>query len=784
TPTREALEAIDRMPAEGPVRRVMLLVFPHAPQAGASTRVDGELPTTLSTGGQLLGALTSQSSRTYVEHIEEHNRAAASRRGGRSALLTRLGEEGESLTGSLYALTRALRGHYQDVRIRQAARDVTTRELDAPKANPAGWTFERVRAAAELAQRMWLKNHDGLPYVPPGHLPATTPVPGWPWGISMADRLASATMDLVKRLVWVVPTAAEGEQARLTCERIAEARTTLHEVRATLRRLREELDSPRARTLVEREVRRELGMDEDDPVELSQVYWRVRLQHYTARMLADDPNSIGERVRAQVDVIAGVLGVAHRIVTGLSPERRGMGGLGPWYRLLTEAATEQETAAGLAGEPLLLCRVLALEVATTCLADDTRGGLDQAVELVQISLQTRNGFARHSVTADDKAGGAALGRFSGFLKRSWRVNDWIWGRLDGATMLCRVLFDPLRLRRMDRFHADGSSSAQRAAAVVAEMTAQLFGAQLPARLAGLRDEAVAQLAAVYDSGDEDVPPPCVALAELAAWGLHVRIICEELPALRQAVLADQRDGADPRSRGQLFLDEHERLLAELATPPTTTADTVRLGVEALEAFDRAGIGREPMTQEAGSDQVIRTAATAAAVAVTVVDSENSGFGPAKPLTRALRGATLLPYWMVTGLTRGGRTARFLGLLGLALGGALLVLALFNLLPAWAVGPAAALGSGTVLAAFGYAALRTGTLLHGLVLLSPVVPLVALAVDRTRLALSPGGKDQAVTGTVTLGGVALIVAALLVLGSLPAPVGTPLAALRRLRLSWS
>jgi hypothetical protein len=63
------------------------------------------------------------------------------------------------------------------------------------------------------------------------------------------------------------------------------------------------------------------------------------------------------------------------------------------------------------------------------------------------------------------------------------------------------------------------------------------------------------------------------------------------------------------------------------------------------------------------------------------------------------------------------------------------------------------------------------MLHGLVLLSPVIPLAAIAVDRL-----PGDRSQITTGTVTVAGVALVVAALLVLGSLPSPIRTPLAVL--------
>ncbi|WP_246291718.1 hypothetical protein [Lentzea indica] len=94
-----------------------------------------------------------------------------------------------------------------------------------------------------------------------------------------------------------------------------------------------------------------------------------------------------------------------------------------------------------------------------------------------------------------------------------------------------------------------------------------------------------------------------------------------------------------------------------------------------------------------------------------------------------------------------------------------------MLPAWAAGPGAAIGAASLLAAFGYAALRSGTLLHGLVLLSPVIPLAAIAVDRL-----PDDRSEISTGTVTVAGVALVVTALLVLGSLPSPIRTPLAVL--------
>ncbi|HQG17553.1 MAG TPA: patatin-like protein, partial [Ornithinibacter sp.] len=82
TPTRAAVEAIERMPADGPVRRVMLLVYPHAPAPGPDPAdVMGEPPTLAGTMAGVLGALSAQGSRTFVDELEDHNVRAASRRG-------------------------------------------------------------------------------------------------------------------------------------------------------------------------------------------------------------------------------------------------------------------------------------------------------------------------------------------------------------------------------------------------------------------------------------------------------------------------------------------------------------------------------------------------------------------------------------------------------------------------------------------------------------------------------------------------------------------------------
>lgn len=66
------------------------------------------------------------------------------------------------------------------------------------------------------------------------------------------------------------------------------------------------------------------------------------------------------------------------------------------------------------------------------------------LELVQISARdVQIGLSRRE--ASQKLGGDMLGNLSGFLKASWRVNDLMWGRLDGSGAIVESLLDYQRL---------------------------------------------------------------------------------------------------------------------------------------------------------------------------------------------------------------------------------------------------------------------------------------------------------------------------------------------------
>jgi patatin-related protein len=802
TPTLSALQAVEAMPASGPVRRVMLLVFPHAPTAGNDPPDSPtEPPTFAGTLTGMLGALTAQGSRSYVESLEQHNLAAAGRRGTRGDILKEVDDP-----TALKGLTDEIYPQYKRMRRWRAGRDLAARRTGmgadheiAPADLPPEWSFERVRAAAESAQDDWARNappgRAELPYAPQ-EAPRQDNVvhDGWGWGgISAALGVTEAVSDLLRRLVWVLGPGQDYDV-------VEPVRRHVIDLAGELRTVRDCIDEcwrsqPALTSLAPNASYWALRLACYDHlmlgfVDLDEIERRIRaaarsdteadaVARALESVLSPDgvpaPARVGREVRRLVDdVVVTLRGTLPILCAKVGELEKRDPDLKYWRKVLAPETNPEKLDAR-----ILLARLLQLEIASTTLGDEVSTGSAFPVELVQISAQTENPFARYTRTGDDKLGGASLNRFGGFLKRSWRVNDWMWGRVDGATVLCRTMLDPKRIRRtalLSGYVKDDTTEDEAAGLATATVDGVLSSLELPegSDPAALRDKAAGELAEVFHTDrvkDGDLPSALPNLAAIFAWALHLESVPAELPALGRAVAADRVDGANPRSRGEVFAEEHHDLLRRLDAPArdrssVSEADRRR----SLEVFDRAGIGWEPLREEAGSDLIIRTAATAAAVMSTVADSDRSGLNAAKPITHALRGAMLLPYWAIWGLTSRQSVARGFSLLALALGGVALALALFGVLSADLQPVAAALGTGAVLAGFAYGALRTGSLLHGIVLLTPLIPLTAYAID-TRKADPEGISTMVIVVVFALG--------LMILGSIGVAAGSVWGALDRL-----
>lgn len=132
--------------------------------------------------------------------------------------------------------------------------------------------------------------------------------------------------------------------------------------------------------------------------------------------------------------------LAAAVAGPIASNTRGARAQGLLDELVLLVPTEEGTVEGVRS------RLLMSHVVATLLLDDvvTR---EQPCELMQVSWNAPNTLDPGR-SHDEKLVGPELARLGAFLKRSWRANDWFWGRMDGAARLTRLLLDPRRLHEL------------------------------------------------------------------------------------------------------------------------------------------------------------------------------------------------------------------------------------------------------------------------------------------------------------------------------------------------
>lgn len=117
----------------------------------------------------------------------------------------------------------------------------------------------------------------------------------------------------------------------------------------------------------------------------------------------------------------------------------------------------------------------------------------------------------------DKLAGMGLMHFAGFLRRSWRVNDWMYGRLDGAHWIAEMLYS--------------------------------------------------------DAKEQPDEPAAAAARDELRRALHREILLEELPHLHAAARDDREGGFSPTPRAGAAGDA-ESTIAAIGTRSTELSDAV------------------------------------------------------------------------------------------------------------------------------------------------------------------------------------------------------------------
>jgi patatin-related protein len=663
TPFRRALDAIKTLPAEREVRRVLVYIVASTGST-VSTKDDlaDEMPDLREI---VLGSLSDlprvQSFREELEEITEINQRTAERRRARRGLLLELGSAG--LIGSAEQFMPA----YVKTRAEAALADVANivaQELGAEAS---------IDQPAPTVDRKILRDAVPIPWA--SATPVWTDDPAdWVWGIAPIEYGANVVLDLLREALHL------REQPPSLRPLLQGLRGDLHKQLAKLR----------------------------DVQEAQREFWRSQ-----ARTLADGTVAVvaaewQERAAAQCGAIAFELGrIAAAAAAALPGYASHDADVSETVKLARAIVPRGVNPAGAAVRTLLALHVVQRA------AGSELAGIEQTVELVQLSANTTNSFDGRD-RASDKLAGLQLHHFGAFYKRSWRANDWLWGRLDSATRLVQIVLDP---RRLQRLAAEQGLTAAAAAERIVEIATSGANDQERDFLSGRwKIEQLQKELAFLDDPTAEAPRRLPLCWAAVATGIQWRILHEQLADVAAAARADVNEKCLPTASGAVWANElpPERMLSP--------AETVQL-------FTTCFVGSERIDAEFETDYFTSLVSQAGAVGGSLLKGKHSGLPkPARRLATFVRGVLITLYLLVRGVTSGSRIGMFAVALALAVGGAFLGLTLIASPPAFVTST----GMVLVLAGFALAFLRGADYMFaiGTAAVIAVIAGVAVLVEQT------------------------------------------------------
>jgi hypothetical protein len=297
--------------------------------------------------------------------------------------------------------------------------------------------------------------------------------------------------------------------------------------------------------------------------------------------------------------------------------------------------------------------------------------VDQKVELIQVSATTRTLLDPTCTTPATKLTGTQFHHFGAFYKASWRANDWMWGRLDGAGWLVHVLLDPRRIRAIVDADDQTYPPTQRAEGFFGQLET-LTGSTVD-RSSERAKKVLTELAFLDQSTDPPLSLPETALWLAETW--QRAIVAGELPVvarealaaptkrdqtwavkvLEQAGRADLAEAASRRAVARVAAGHTARMtrndVLDREKAPATTAPGTAAASPLLQQ-PTASIGallqscpvpRQKLGQERGEPLFTRTVAKATAVATAAATAVQKPPATINTVFRTARTTTLTGY---------------------------------------------------------------------------------------------------------------------------------------------
>jgi patatin-related protein len=444
-PVQPLLRAIFDRPADREVRRVLLYVVPLTgsepdPRNDPTTETDSiNNPLTLSDGLKKdVGALLNQSIAAELRDLRRHNESVDSIRNTR----LRLAELGRTIqTGDSRAVAFSNPEIIRDYRTRQATalvRPVITALMRTLTTMPQAvmplkwWDALATGETAEDDCLRFAANEVAAPWQP------ELPVPGRYDALSAFGRAAfdgaRATALAILRAAFIV-VPGERELLQRAVKDVHESftpppRPNIPElVDQAIKTAEEGSELTAVAESASRDYARKLAKTDSEPTALRDGWTKL------GRVVAEVDGRL--LTSSNLDAIADASPSLTSAATPLREQRR---------ERRARAAAELRTYTQFLGSDaqIVAVRLFALHAATRSVLP-TAAEVEQQIELVQVSADTRTALAYKRDTAEQKLTGVQLHHFGAFYKSSWRANDWMWGRLDGAGWLVNLLLDPRRV---------------------------------------------------------------------------------------------------------------------------------------------------------------------------------------------------------------------------------------------------------------------------------------------------------------------------------------------------
>ena len=259
--------------------------------------------------------------------------------------------------------------------------------------------------------------------------------------------------------------------------------------------------------------------------------------------------------------------------------------------------------------------------------------------LASAGIENALGHTADSPTT--KLAGMKLNHFGGLLKRSWRANDWLWGRLDGIEHLMRALVDPDRIIEIGTTDvcsrlAQVAFAAEEGAPETDEAKAELrtvwatelrkLGGQLPAGDPLEQYAAVLRKAVAEPPGSPKSERSLTACRRLLAARLQLRVLSADLERVAETARDDISAGSSRTASGAPW--------ANRVKPSQGVRSQVQL-------FKDMRIGEERLEDETSSRRMLGVGSHGLAVATAMFAGNQGGLPTgARTMLGAIRKLTL------------------------------------------------------------------------------------------------------------------------------------------------